>query len=239
MSECAVLTIALASLAQPALARTHLNCSARKVVLISAPAGDTSSAREEDLSFWIDDEAKTLTFLDNTPLTVTRLDRFWISANRDGVFLTSSIAEMVPCPMQVRQQRTAFRPPSWGRAGVGLRLLRCGEDVSHPSAKTPGAIFVCDGHVGPTPITGKLERVPLDSMHRCRGLGVLPSPLWGGVGGGGRCYWTKLTQQLRPPTRPPPLRFGAKPMLCIGVLRAKNGGRRPPIPRHKGPQGGG
>ena len=86
VSECAVLTIALASLAQPALARTHLNCSARKVVLISAPAGDTSSAREEDLSFWIDDEAKTLTFLDNTPLTVTRLDRFWISANCDGVF---------------------------------------------------------------------------------------------------------------------------------------------------------
>jgi hypothetical protein len=83
---CAVLTIALTALAQPALARSYLNCSTRKVVLISAPSGDTSSAREESLGFWIDDEAKTLTFADNTPLTVTRLDRSWISADRDGVF---------------------------------------------------------------------------------------------------------------------------------------------------------
>jgi hypothetical protein len=86
VSECAVLTIALIALAQPALARTYLNCSTRKVVLVSAPAGDTSSAREENLGFWVDDEAKTLAFQDNTPLTVTRLDRSWISADRDGVF---------------------------------------------------------------------------------------------------------------------------------------------------------
>jgi hypothetical protein len=83
---CAVLTIALTALAQPALARTYLNCSTRKVVLISAPAGDTSSAREENLGFWVDDEAKTLAFQNSTPLTVTRLDRGWISANRDGIF---------------------------------------------------------------------------------------------------------------------------------------------------------
>jgi len=86
VSECAVLTIALIALAQPALARTYLNCSTRKVVLVSAPAGDTSSSREENLGFWVDDEAKTLAFQDNTPLTVTRLDRSWISADRDGVF---------------------------------------------------------------------------------------------------------------------------------------------------------
>ena len=85
-SKCAVLATALAALAQPALARTYLNCSARKVLLISAPSGNTSSAREEDLGFWVDDEAKTLTLMDNTPLTVTRLDRFWISADRDGIF---------------------------------------------------------------------------------------------------------------------------------------------------------
>jgi hypothetical protein len=86
VSECAMLTIALAALAQPVLARTHLNCPTRKIVLISAPTGDTSSATEETLSFWVDDEAKTLTFRDNRPLTVTRLDQFWISANRDGIF---------------------------------------------------------------------------------------------------------------------------------------------------------
>jgi hypothetical protein len=66
VSECALLTIALAALAQPALAHTHLNCSTRKVVLISAPTGETSSAREENLGFWVDDQVKTLTFLDNT-----------------------------------------------------------------------------------------------------------------------------------------------------------------------------
>jgi hypothetical protein len=86
VSECALLTIALAALAQPALARTQLNCSTRKVVLVSAPTGDSSSAREENLGFWIDDEAKTVTFLDNTRLTVARFDPSWISANRDGVF---------------------------------------------------------------------------------------------------------------------------------------------------------
>jgi len=68
------------------LARIYLNCSTRKVVIISAPSGDISSSRKEDLGFWVDDEAKTVTFMDNTPLTVTRLDRFWISADRDSIF---------------------------------------------------------------------------------------------------------------------------------------------------------
>jgi hypothetical protein len=86
LGECALLTIAPAALAQPVLARTQLICSTRKVVLISAPTGDISSAGEENLGFWVDDDARTVTFLDNTPLTVTRLDQFWISANRDGIF---------------------------------------------------------------------------------------------------------------------------------------------------------
>ena len=86
MSNCIALMIALAALAQPVLARTYLNCSTRKVVIISAPSGDTLSRRDENLGFWVDDAAKTLTFVDNTSLTVTRLDRAWISADRDGIF---------------------------------------------------------------------------------------------------------------------------------------------------------
>jgi hypothetical protein len=86
MRNCAALTIALSALAQPVLARTYLNCSTRKVVIISAPSGDTLSRRDENLGFWVDDAAKTLTFVDNTSLTVTRLDRAWISADRDGIF---------------------------------------------------------------------------------------------------------------------------------------------------------
>jgi hypothetical protein len=86
VSKCALLTIALAVLAQPVLARTYLKCATRKVVLTSGPIGSTSSARDEDLGFWVDEEAKTLTFLDNAPLTVTRFDEFWISADRDSIF---------------------------------------------------------------------------------------------------------------------------------------------------------
>jgi hypothetical protein len=78
--------IALTALAQPALARSYLNCSTRKVVMISMPSGDTSSTKEEDLGFLIDEAAKTLTFSDNRPLTVIRLDNYWISANRDDIF---------------------------------------------------------------------------------------------------------------------------------------------------------
>src|SRR6516225_2311520 len=43
---------------------------------------------------------------------------------------------------------------------------------------------------------------------RCRGLGVLPSPLWGGVGGGGQCLRTLLAAQLRPPLPTPPPQGG-------------------------------
>ena len=86
VSACAVLMIALGALAQSVLASNFLNCSTRKVVIISGPSGDTSSTREEDFTFWVDDAAKTLTFLDDIALTITRLDRFWIGANRDGIF---------------------------------------------------------------------------------------------------------------------------------------------------------
>lgn len=86
VTECAVLMIALAAQAQPALARSNLNCSTIKVLLISAPSGDTSSTTEEEIAFVVDEAAKELRFSDNRPLTVTRLDKYWISANRDGIF---------------------------------------------------------------------------------------------------------------------------------------------------------
>ena len=85
VTKCIALMIALIALAQPALARSYLNCSARKVVMISTPSGDTSSTRKEEIAFVIDEAAKKLTFSDNRPLTVTRLDKYWISANRDGI----------------------------------------------------------------------------------------------------------------------------------------------------------
>jgi hypothetical protein len=47
--------------------------------------GETSSEKKEDLMFRLDDAAKTLEFTNNTPLTITRFDRSWISAESDGV----------------------------------------------------------------------------------------------------------------------------------------------------------
>ena len=86
VTECVVLIIALTAMAQPALALSHLSCSTRRVVMMSASSRDISSTREEEAVFVIDEAAKTLTFSDNKPLTVTRFDKYWISANRDGVF---------------------------------------------------------------------------------------------------------------------------------------------------------
>jgi hypothetical protein len=122
VSECAVLTIALAALTQPVLARTYLNCSTRKVVLISAPAGETSSATAEDLGFWVDDEAKTLTFLDYTPLTVTRLDQFWISAHRDGIFYEFD-----------RRDGTLSYASSTTKDGVSTTIVGSGRCVAPPT----------------------------------------------------------------------------------------------------------
>jgi hypothetical protein len=78
--------IALTALERPALALSYLSCSTRKVVMMSAPRGDTSSTSEEEVVFALDQAAKTPTFLDNRPLTITRLSKSWISANRNEVF---------------------------------------------------------------------------------------------------------------------------------------------------------
>jgi hypothetical protein len=86
VTKCAVLTIALAALATPVLAYTQLNCSTKKVVIISAPGGTRSSTRQEDLGFWVDDAAKTLRFAGAGPLDVTQFGKSWISANSDGIF---------------------------------------------------------------------------------------------------------------------------------------------------------
>ena len=84
-NECTMVTIALAALVQPVLARTPVDCATTKVIITSAPAGDRSVRIEEHLSFWIDDEAKTLWFSDGRPLRVTRFDTYWISADREDI----------------------------------------------------------------------------------------------------------------------------------------------------------
>ena len=86
LTRCAVVAIMIVVAARPTLARTYVHCSTTQVVIISASTGETSSKSENNLSFVIDDAAKTLTFADGRSLAVTRLDGNWISANRDDIF---------------------------------------------------------------------------------------------------------------------------------------------------------
>jgi hypothetical protein len=85
IAECALLLMAAAVWTEPALARSYLNCLTKKVVIVDAPRGSTSSSIEENLGFWIDEAAKTLVLVDGTPLTVRRFDDRWISAARGDV----------------------------------------------------------------------------------------------------------------------------------------------------------
>jgi len=86
LTRCAVATIMIAIVGWPALARTYLYCSTTRVVVISAPTGDTSTRNQDSLTFIIDDVGKKLTFANGGSLEVTRFDQNWISANRDDIF---------------------------------------------------------------------------------------------------------------------------------------------------------
>jgi hypothetical protein len=79
---CSLLLVAATIWAIPASIRSHLNCLAKKVIIVDSAEGNNSSGVEEKLDFWIDEAAKTITFADGTPLTVHRFDDYWISADR-------------------------------------------------------------------------------------------------------------------------------------------------------------
>jgi hypothetical protein len=85
IAECALLLLAVAIWAEPALARSYLNCLTKEVVIVNAASGTTSSSTEENLGFWIDDVAKIFTLADGTPLVVRRFDERWISADRGDI----------------------------------------------------------------------------------------------------------------------------------------------------------
>jgi hypothetical protein len=51
IAECALLLAAVAASAEPAVARSYLNCLTKKVVIVDAPGGNTSSSGEENFGF--------------------------------------------------------------------------------------------------------------------------------------------------------------------------------------------
>ena len=83
--QCALLLMAFTVWTKPALARSYLNCSTKKVIIVDAPTGSSSSSTQENVGFWIDEAAKIIMLADGTPLTVRRFDDRWISATRGDV----------------------------------------------------------------------------------------------------------------------------------------------------------
>jgi hypothetical protein len=65
---------AFAVLEETALARSYLSCLAKKVVIVDAPKGTTSSSAEENFGFWIDEPTNIVTFADGKKLNVRRFD---------------------------------------------------------------------------------------------------------------------------------------------------------------------
>ena len=76
----ALVLTAFAVLEKSALARSYLNCLSKKVVIVDAPKGTTSSSTEENFGFWIDEATKIVTLADGKKLNVRRFDDGWISA---------------------------------------------------------------------------------------------------------------------------------------------------------------
>ena len=78
--ECVFILMAFAVLEETALARNYLTCLTKKVTIVDAPKGATSSSTEENFGFWIDEATKIVTLADGEKLDVRRFDDRWISA---------------------------------------------------------------------------------------------------------------------------------------------------------------
>ena len=83
--ECVLVLMAFAVLEETALARDYLNCLTKKVTIVDAPKGATSSSIEENFGFWIDEATKIVTLADGKKLDVRRFDDRWISVTGGGV----------------------------------------------------------------------------------------------------------------------------------------------------------
>jgi hypothetical protein len=60
IAGCALLLMAVAVWAEPAFPRSYLHCLTKKVVIVDAPRGSTSSSIEENFGFWIDEAGSAL-----------------------------------------------------------------------------------------------------------------------------------------------------------------------------------
>jgi hypothetical protein len=77
--ECVLVLMAFAVLEETAVARSYLNCLTKKVAIVDAPKGATSSSGDENFGFWIDEATKIVALADGKTLNVRRFDDRWIS----------------------------------------------------------------------------------------------------------------------------------------------------------------
>jgi hypothetical protein len=109
---CALLVIALIGWIEPALARSYLNCLTKKVVIVDAPRGSTSSSVEEHLDFWIDERRKSSCL----PMARRLLS---IGLMTIGLALLA-VTRPTSSTTQVRPQRTVVRQSQSGQADAKL-----------------------------------------------------------------------------------------------------------------------
>jgi hypothetical protein len=86
LPRCTMAALMIAAVARPVPAGAFLHCPTTRIVIVCAATGERSSRSEENLSFVIDDAAKTIAFADGGAFVVRRFDKNWISAHRDDIF---------------------------------------------------------------------------------------------------------------------------------------------------------
>jgi hypothetical protein len=85
VAQCAILLLAICVSTVAAATGVYLTCITNKVVIIETPTGSSSSNTKENLTFWIDEASKRVSFADGVPLSIQQFDDRWISATGSGV----------------------------------------------------------------------------------------------------------------------------------------------------------
>src|ERR671937_694119 len=97
--ECVLVLIAFAVLEETALARNYLNCLTKKVTIVDAPKGATSSSIEENFGFWIDEATKIVTLADGKKLDVRRIAD--VTQTKDAYHPSALVDHRQPAHLQV------------------------------------------------------------------------------------------------------------------------------------------
>ena len=85
VAQCGILLLAVCVSTVAAATRVHLTCITNKVIIVDTPTGSSSSNTKENLTFWIDEASKRVSFAEGVPLSIQRFDDRWISVTGGGV----------------------------------------------------------------------------------------------------------------------------------------------------------